>query len=162
MNRFLRRNDLEKITPCLWCNNNLEEMVDFYKSIFPETEVLNVARSTGGPVPAGQVLTMTFRLNGLELMGINGGPYFTFSEAISFYVSCKTQDEVDHYWDKLTAGGGAPGQCGWLKDKFGLSWQIVPTALGELLQGPDRERAGRTMKAMLAMKKLDIAALKAA
>jgi predicted 3-demethylubiquinone-9 3-methyltransferase (glyoxalase superfamily) len=153
---------MEKITPCLWCNNNLEEMVDFYKTIFPETEILNIARSVGGPVPKGKVLTMTFRLNGMELMGINGGPYFTFSEAISFYVSCETQEQVDHYWNKLTADGGEPGQCGWLKDKFGLSWQIVPTALGEVLQGSDRERAGRAMQAMLGMKKLDIAALRAA
>ena len=141
---------MQKITPCLWCNNNAEEMVDFYKSIFPETEVLNVGRN------GDKVLTMNFRLNGQNFMALNGGPQFPYSEAVSFFVSCDTQEQIDHYWDKLTTDGGKPGQCGWLKDKFGLSWQIVPSAMGELLRRPG------AMQAMLGMKKLDIAALKAA
>ncbi len=141
---------MQKITPCLWCNDNAEEMVDFYKSVFPETEVLNVGRHDG------KVLTMTFRLNGQDFMALNGGPQFPYTEAVSFFVSCETQEQIDHYWDKLIAGGGAPGQCGWLKDKFGLSWQIVPANMGELLKRPS------TMQVMFTMSKLDIAALKAA
>jgi predicted 3-demethylubiquinone-9 3-methyltransferase (glyoxalase superfamily) len=141
---------MQKITPCLWCNNNAEEMVEFYKSVFPETEVLNVARHDG------KVLTMTFRLNGQDFMALNGGPQFPYSEAVSFFVSCETQEQIDHYWDKLIAGGGAPSKCGWLKDRFGLSWQIVPAAMGELLKNP------RAMQVMFTMAKLDIAALKAA
>ena len=141
---------MQKITPCLWCNDNAEEMVDFYKSIFPETEVLNVARHDG------KVLTMNFRLNGQDFMALNGGPQFPYSEAVSFFVSCETQEQIDHYWDRLTADGGTPSRCGWLKDKFGLSWQIVPSAMGELLKNP------RAMQVMFTMAKLDIAALKAA
>jgi predicted 3-demethylubiquinone-9 3-methyltransferase (glyoxalase superfamily) len=141
---------MQKITPCLWCNNNAEEMVDFYKSIFPETEVLNVAHHDG------KVLTMTFRLNGQDFMALNGGPQFPYSEAVSFFVSCETQEQIDHYWDKLIADGGSPSRCGWLKDKFGLSWQIVPAAMGDLLKNP------RAMQVMFTMAKLDIAALKAA
>ena len=141
---------MQKITPCLWCNNNAEEMVDFYKSIFPETEVLNVARHDG------KVLTMTFRLNGQDFMALNGGPQFPYSEAVSFFVSCETQEQIDHYWDKLIADGGSPSRCGWLKDKFGLSWQIVPADMGELLKRPG------AMQVMFTMAKLDIAALKAA
>jgi predicted 3-demethylubiquinone-9 3-methyltransferase (glyoxalase superfamily) len=141
---------MQKITPCLWCNNNAEEMVDFYKSIFPETEVLNVARHDG------KVLTMTFRLNGQDFMALNGGPQFPYTEAVSFFVSCETQEQIDHYWDKLIADGGGPSKCGWLKDRFGLSWQIVPAAMSELLKNP------RAMQVMFTMAKLDIAALKAA
>ena len=141
---------MQKITPCLWCNDNAEEMVDFYRSIFAETEVLDVAHRDG------KVLTMTFRLNNQDFMAINGGPQFPYSEAVSFFVSCDTQEQIDHYWDKLIAGGGAASRCGWLKDKFGLSWQIVPAAMGELLKNP------RAMEVMFTMAKLDIAALKAA
>ena len=141
---------MQKITPCLWCNDNAEEMVDFYKSVFPETEVLNVGRHDG------KVLTMTFRLNGQDFMALNGGPQFPYSEAISFFVSCDTQEQINHYWDKLIADGGAPSKCGWLKDKFGLSWQIVPANMGELLKRPG------AMQVMFTMAKLDIAALKAA
>jgi predicted 3-demethylubiquinone-9 3-methyltransferase (glyoxalase superfamily) len=154
---------MNKITPCLWCDNNVEEMVDFYKSVFPDFEILNTMRHPGGgPVPEGAVLTMTFRLNGQELMALNGGPHFTFSPAISFFVTCQTQEEVDGYWTKLTASGGKPGQCGWLEDRFGVSWQIVPAVLGELIQDKDQARARRVVEVMMTMTKLDIGALKRA
>ncbi|HTJ63720.1 MAG TPA: VOC family protein [Alphaproteobacteria bacterium] len=141
---------MEKITPCLWCNDNAEEMVNFYKSIFPETEVLDVSHNDG------KVLVMIFRLNGQEIMALNGGPIFPHSEAFSFYVACDTQERIDHYWNRLIADGGSPSRCGWLKDKFGLSWQIVPSMMGELLKNP------RAMPVMFTMAKLDIAALRAA
>jgi predicted 3-demethylubiquinone-9 3-methyltransferase (glyoxalase superfamily) len=147
---------MNKITPCLWCDNNVEEMAEFYRSVFTDFAVLNTARRSGD----GSVLTMNFRINGQEFMALNGGPHFKFSPAISFFITCQKQDEVDDYWTKLTAGGGAPGQCGWLTDRFGVSWQIVPAILSELLQDPDRDKAARTMKAMLKMTKLAIAALK--
>jgi predicted 3-demethylubiquinone-9 3-methyltransferase (glyoxalase superfamily) len=147
---------MHKITPCLWCDNNAEEMAEFYRSVFKDFELLSTARRGSG----GSVLTMNFRINGQEFMALNGGPHFKFSPAISFFVTCQTQDEVDDYWAKLTAGGGEPGQCGWLTDRFGISWQIVPAILGELLHDADRDKAGRTMQAMLKMTKLDIAALK--
>ena len=150
---------MKKITPCLWCDNNLEEMVDFSRAVFPDTEIVSTARSAGGPVAAGRVLSMTFRLMGQELMGINGGPYFSFTPAISFFVACQTQAEIDGYWEKLLADGGKPSRCGWLTDRFGVSWQIVPEILGVLNQDPDRAKAGRVTQAMLAMVKLDIAGL---
>jgi len=149
---------MNKITPCLWCDNNVEEMAEFYRSVFTDFAVLNTARRSGD----GSVLTMNFRINGQEFMALNGGPHFKFSPAISFFITCQKQDEVDDYWTKLAAGGGAPGQCGWLTDRFGVSWQIVPAILGELLQDPDRDKAARTMQAMLKMTKLDIAVLKQA
>lgn len=154
---------MQKITPFLWFNDNAEEAVDFYVSIFKNSKVLSVSRyGEGAPRPAGMVMSVTFQLDGQEFMALNGGPEFKFTEAVSFHVACETQAEVDAYWDRLTAGGGEPGPCGWLKDRFGLSWQIVPTALGELLGDPDPERSKRVMEAMLKMSKLDIEALRKA
>lgn len=152
-----------KITPFLWFDNNLEEALDFYKSVFKSVEVFSISRyGEGGPAPAGTVITASFRINGQDFMGLNGGPMFKFTEAISFFIDCKDQAEIDYYWDKLTADGGEESMCGWLKDKFGLSWQVVPSVLGSLLGSPDPEKAGRAMQAMLQMRKLDIAALQAA
>src|SRR5438445_1060721 len=136
-----------KITPFLWFDDNAEEAMRFYVSIFPDSKILSVSRyGEGGPGPAGTVMTGTFQLQGQEVMALNGGPHFKFTEAISFFVSCETQDEVDALWEKLT-DGGEEVQCGWLKDRFGLSWQIVPTALGEMLGDKDPEKAGRVMQA---------------
>lgn len=153
---------MNKITPCLWCDNNVEEMAEFYRSVFKDAfTVLETRRHTGGgPVPAGAVLSMTFRIHGQDFMALNGGPHYRFSPAISFFTLCDTQEEVDHYWDSLIAGGGEPNRCGWLTDRFGVTWQIVPRILGELMQDPDRAKAVRTTEAMLKMTKLDIAALK--
>jgi len=148
---FFPENPMQTITPFLWFNNNAEEAMNFYLSVFKDGEVLNVSP-----------MMVSFKLNGQEFIGLNGGPEFKFTEAVSFFVSCETQDEVDELWSKLTADGGEESQCGWLKDKFGLSWQIVPTALGELLGDPDREKADRVMQAMLKMKKIDSAGLKQA
>jgi predicted 3-demethylubiquinone-9 3-methyltransferase (glyoxalase superfamily) len=146
---------MQTITPFLWFDNNLEEAMAFYTGIFKDSEILNVNRSG----PDGPVFTATFRLNGQTLMGLNGGPMFKFTEAISMFVSVETQAEVDYLWDALLAGG-EPSQCGWLKDKFGLSWQIVPTALGELMGDPDPVKSQRVMQAMLKMVKLDIQGLR--
>jgi predicted 3-demethylubiquinone-9 3-methyltransferase (glyoxalase superfamily) len=153
---------MNKVTPCLWCDNNVEEMAEFYRSVFKDAFALLESRrhAGGGPVPAGAILSATFRIHDQQFMALNGGPHFKFSPAISFFVLCDTQEEVDHYWESLTAGGGEPNRCGWLTDKFGISWQIVPRILGELTQDPDREKATRTTAAMLKMTKLDIAALK--
>jgi len=148
---------MQKITPFLWFDNNAGAAVDYYTSIFKDSKVIS-----SSPGPDGNVQTATFELNGQQFIALNGGPEFPFTEAVSFFVSVETQDDVDYYWDSLTAGGGEESQCGWLKDKFGLSWQIVPTALGDMLGSPDREKAGRALQAMLKMRKLDIAALKAA
>ncbi len=153
---------MPKITPFLWFDNQAEEAMDFYTSIFKDSKVLNVSRyGEGGPGQPGTVMTANFQLNGQEFMVLNGGPEYKFTEAISLFVSCQGQAEVDELWEKLTAGG-EEGQCGWLKDKFGLSWQIAPTELGEFLGNPDAEKAGRAMRAMLQMKKIDIQALKQA
>jgi predicted 3-demethylubiquinone-9 3-methyltransferase (glyoxalase superfamily) len=153
---------MQKITPFLWFNDQAEEAMNFYTAIFKNSKIGSVSRyGEGGPGPQGSVMTATFELDGQEFMALNGGPLFTFTEAISFFVSCETQMEVDDLWEKLTEGG-EESQCGWLKDKYGLSWQIVPTALGELLNDPDAEKAGRVMTAMLQMKKIDIAGLRAA
>ena len=153
---------MPKITPFLWFNDQAEEAMNFYTSIFKKSKIGSVSRyGEGGPGQPGSVMTATFELDGQEFMALNGGPLFTFSEAISFFVNCETQMEVDELWEKLTEGG-EEGQCGWLKDKYGLSWQIVPSALGELLNDPDAEKAGRVMNAMLQMKKIDIAGLRAA
>lgn len=152
----------QKITPCLWFDGNAEEAVAFYGAIFPDMEILNTSHyGEGAPFPKGTVLTQTFRLAGQTFMALNGGPQFKFTEALSLLVSCDSQAEVDWYWDKLCEGG-EPGPCGWLKDKYGLSWQIIPKALGELLGGPDPARNQRVMEALLQMSKLDIAALEAA
>ena len=152
---------MQKITPFLWFDNNAEEAMNFYISIFKDSKILNISRhGDGEPGSKGTFMTATFQLNGQELMVLNGGPEFKFTEAISFFVSCKTQAEVDELWQKLTAGGGEESQCGWLKDKYGLSWQIVPTALGEMLNDPDPEKSQRVMQAMLQMHKIDIQGLK--
>lgn len=152
-----------KIRPCLWFNTEAEEAANFYVSLFPDSRVLEVSRyGEGGPMPAGTALMVVFELAGQQFQALNGGPEFQFTEAISLSVDCATQDEVDHLWGSLTADGGEESQCGWLKDRFGLSWQIVPARLGELMSGPDAEASQRTMQAMLQMRKLDIAALERA
>ena len=153
---------MQKITPFLWFNDQAEEAMNFYTAIFKNSKIGSVSRyGEGGPGKPGSVMTATFELDGQEFMALNGGPLFTFSEAISFFVNCETQAEVDELWEKLTEGG-EESQCGWLKDKYGLSWQIVPSALGELLNDPDAEKARRVMNAMLQMKKIDIAGLRSA
>lgn len=151
---------MPKITPFLWFDNNAEEAMNFYVSIFNNSKVLGVSRyGDAGPGPKGAVMTASFQLDGQEFLALNGGPQFKFTEAISFVVNCETQEEIDEYWNKLSAGGQEI-QCGWLKDKFGLSWQIVPKVLGELMQDKDPEKAKRVMEAMLQMVKLDIKTLK--
>lgn len=150
---------MQKITPCLWFDDQAEEAARFYTSIFKDSKILSMAHyGEGSPRPAGMVMTVTFQLNGQEFIALNGGPEFKFSEAVSLSVDCETQAEVDLYWEKLTEGG-EPGPCGWLKDKYGLSWQIVPKSLPKLLNDPDPARARRVMEAMLKMGKIDIAAL---
>ncbi|MGA0601158.1 VOC family protein [Caulobacter sp. KR2-114] len=150
--------------PFLWFDNQAEEAANFYVSVFPNSRITAVARyGPGSPGGAeGSVMTIAFELDGQPFNALNGGPIFQFSEAVSFVIDCETQAEVDHYWKALGEEGGQPGQCGWLKDRFGVSWQVVPTVLPRLLSGDDREKAGRAMAAMLKMKKLDIAALEAA
>ena len=152
----------QKITPFLWFDNQAEEAVNFYVSIFKNSKITSIDRyGEAGPGPKGTVMTASFELEGQGFMALNGGPDFKFTEAISFFVSCETQAEVDEFWEKLSVGG-EKGPCGWLKDKYGVSWQIVPTILGELLNDPDPEKSERVMKAMLQMKRLDINALKQA
>ena len=152
----------DKITTCLWFDTEGEEAAKLYTSIFPNSRITDIARyGSAGPRPEGTVMTVSFELDGQKFLALNGGPQFTFSEAISFQVLCESQDEVDTYWSKL-AEGGEEGPCGWLKDRFGLSWQIVPTQLPELLQDPDRERSQRVMAAMLEMGKIDVGALERA
>jgi predicted 3-demethylubiquinone-9 3-methyltransferase (glyoxalase superfamily) len=151
------------ITPNLWFDTQGKEAAEFYCSVFPNSKVTNVTYyGEAGPRDAGTVLTVDFELDGQPFTAINGGPEFTFDEAVSFLINCADQDEVDYYWAKLTADGGEEGQCGWLKDKFGLSWQVVPAGMEDLLNDPDDERGQRAMKAMLQMQKIDIAALQAA
>jgi two-component system sensor histidine kinase QseC len=153
----------QKITPFLWFEGKAEEAMNLYTRIFPDSKVKDVSRyGEGAPAPKGTVMTATFELAGQEFVALNGGPQFHFTEAISFVVACETQEEVDRYWEQLIAGGGKESMCGWLKDRFGVSWQIVPTALGRLLGDKDPAKAGRAMKAMMQMRKLDIKALKAA
>src|SRR5215203_5113351 len=147
---------LLSITPFLWFDTQAEEAMQFYTSIFPRSKVVAVHRA------GDQVMSVTWELEGQRFMGLNAGPHFTFNEAVSFFVSCETQQEVDELWDKLLAGGGAPTQCGWLKDRFGLSWQIIPNALPRLLGDADRAKAGRAMHAMMGMVKIDAAALQRA
>jgi len=154
---------MQKITPFLWFDDDAEQAIQFYASIFPGTQVLEQSRwGQGGPLPAGTLMTARIRLAGTELMLLNAGPVYRLNEAFSLYVNCETQAEVDELWAKLTAGGGEPGQCGWLKDRFGLSWQVIPSCLGGMLTDKDPARAGRAAKAMMSMGKLDIAALQAA
>ncbi len=157
---------MQKITPCLWFDNQAEEAVNFYTSIFKNSKLVSVARygeagAEASGRPKGTVMTVIFQLDGQKFMALNGGPVFKFTEAISFIVNCKTQKEVDEFWKKLSEGG-EEGPCGWLKDKYGLSWQIVPTVLGEMLLDKDAEKSERVMKAMLQMKKIDIKTLKRA
>lgn len=148
---------MKKITPFLWFDTEAEEAMNLYVSIFKNSKVLGVT-----PGPNGTAMSVNFELEGQEFIGLNAGPQFKFNEAISFLVSCSSQAEVDELWEKLTADGGEEGNCGWLKDKYGLSWQIIPTALNEMLSDPDPEKAGRAMQAMLKMNKIDIQGLKQA
>ena len=148
----------QKITPFLWFDNQAEEAAKFYVSVFKDAKMGQVSRyGDGMPLPKGTVMTAAFEIEGQPFVALNGGPQFKFTEAVSFVVNCDTQKEIDYYWDKLTAGGGKEVQCGWLKDKYGLSWQIVPTVLPELVK-----KSGRVMEALMHMKKLDIVALERA
>ncbi|HQU71378.1 MAG: VOC family protein [Calditrichaeota bacterium] len=154
---------MQKIVPFLWFDNNVDQALAFYQEVFSDFEVLNIARySEGGMGEPGSVMLASIRLFGQQFNLLNGGPHFKFNEAVSFVINCADQAEVDYYWDKLTGNGGEESMCGWLKDRFGLSWQVVPTALGELLSGGDPEQNKRATQAMLKMRKLDIAALRAA
>ncbi len=153
---------MQKITPCLWFDTQGEEAASFYTSLFKNSRIVDISRyGEAGPRPAGTVMTVTFELEGEEFIALNGGPEFTFNEAVSFQVNCESQAEVDEFWSRLSEGG-EEGPCGWLKDRFGVSWQVIPTALNELLNDPDPERAQRAMKAMLEMSKIDIEALRQA
>lgn len=153
---------MQKITPFLWFDNNAEEAMNFYTSVFKNSKIVSVSRyGESGPGPKGAVMTGTFQLDGQEFMALNGGPLFTFSPAISFFVKCETQPEIDELWDKLSEGGEKQ-RCGWLKDKYGVSWQIIPTALGQMLNDPDPAKSKRVMTAMLQMDKIDIERLKQA
>ncbi len=155
---------MSKIAPCLWFDGQAEEAANLYTSLLPDSHVDNVARSPADnpSTPAGAVLTVDFTLAGQRFIGLNGGPDFPFTEAVSFLIDCEDQAEVDRLWDALIANGGSPSQCGWLKDRFGVSWQVVPRILPELLSGPDPQGAARTMEAMLRMTKLDVAKLREA
>ena len=148
---------MQKITPFLWFDTQAEEAMKFYTSIFKNSKILSTM-----PGPDGKVMTGTFELNGQEFMALNAGPQFKFTEAISFFVNCENQEEVDYYWNKLIEGGGEESMCGWLKDKYGLSWQIIPKALGEMFGDNNRAKAGRAIQAMLQMKKIDMKKLQQA
>jgi predicted 3-demethylubiquinone-9 3-methyltransferase (glyoxalase superfamily) len=155
---------MKPIVPCLWFDNEGEQAAEFYTGLFPDSRVTGISRyGSTGPGPEGQAMTVEFELNGRPFLALNGGPEpgFRFSEAISFQVFCDSQDEIDRYWNAF-AEGGEPGPCGWIKDRFGLSWQVVPNRLPELLQDPDREKSQRVMAAMMKMGKLEIAELEAA
>jgi predicted 3-demethylubiquinone-9 3-methyltransferase (glyoxalase superfamily) len=153
---------MQKITPFLWFNDQAEEAANFYTSLFKDSKMGKIARyPEGSPGPAGKVMTVEFELFGQKFLALNGGPQFKFTEAISFVVSCESQEELDKYWDALLEGGSAQA-CGWLKDRFGLSWQITPAIMGELMSGKDKEKSQRVMQAMMKMVKLDIATLKRA
>lgn len=153
---------MQKISPCLWFDTEGEDAANFYTSVFPNSRILEVSRyGSAGPRPEGTVMLVSFELDGQKFLALNGGPEFSFSEAISFEVSCETQEEVDMFWARLSEGG-EEGPCGWLKDKFGVSWQIVPTRLNELVADPDKEKSQRVMAAMLKMRKIEIAELERA
>jgi predicted 3-demethylubiquinone-9 3-methyltransferase (glyoxalase superfamily) len=153
---------MQKISPCLWFDNQAEEAVNYYLSIFKNSKIKTISRyGEAGPGPKGSVMVVSFELDGVECIALNGGPVFKFSEAVSLAISCRTQAEVDHYWSKLTAGG-AESQCGWLKDKYGVSWQVVPLQLTELMASSDAPRVKRMTESMFKMKKLDIATLEKA
>ena len=152
----------QRIVPNLWFDTEAEEAAAFYTSLFDNSRIVNVSRyPEGSPGPTGSVMTVEFELDGERFVGINGGPQFPFTEAVSFQITCEDQGEVDFYWGKLTEGG-EEGQCGWLKDRYGLSWQVVPTGMDEIFSDPDPERAQRAMQAMLSMRKLDVEALRRA
>ncbi|MGC1215119.1 MAG: VOC family protein, partial [Micromonospora sp.] len=152
----------QKITPNLWFDTQAEEAANFYISVFDNSRIVNMTRyNEAGPGPTGTVMTVEFELDGQRFVGINGGPQFTFSEAVSFQINCATQEEIDYYWERLSEGG-QEGPCGWLKDRYGLSWQVAPTGMDEMLNDPDPERARRAMQAMLGMGKINIAALRSA
>jgi predicted 3-demethylubiquinone-9 3-methyltransferase (glyoxalase superfamily) len=158
---------IQRITPCLWFDSQAEEAARFYVSIFKNSKIGNVMRydeasSKAAGKPAGSVLTVEFELEGQQFIGLNGGPMFKFSEAVSFMIKCDTQEEIDYFWKKLTSDGGEESMCGWLKDKFGLSWQVVPDGLQDMLQDPDPERSKRVMNALLEMRKVDLPALERA
>ena len=154
---------MQKITPFLWFDDQAEEAMNFYTSIFKNSKIGQVSRyGDAGPGPKGSVMVGTFTIEGQEFMALNGGPIYNFTPAMSFVVNCETQEEVDYYWDNLVSGGGKPNRCGWLTDKFGLSWQIVPTALAELMSSGDPEKSNRVMQALLKMDKLIIADLRKA
>lgn len=153
----------QKISPFLWFDNQAEEAAEFYVSLFDDSGITNVSRYTeGGPMPAGTAMGVSFTLAGTEFQALNAGPQFQFTEAISFFIRAETQPEIDELWEKLTANGGEESRCGWVKDRFGLSWQIIPSILGELLADPDPKRAGRVMQAMMGMGKIEIPGLLAA
>jgi predicted 3-demethylubiquinone-9 3-methyltransferase (glyoxalase superfamily) len=153
---------MQRIVTNLWFDTEAEDAAEFYTSVFKNSRIVSVARYTeAGPRPAGTVMTVEFELDGQRFIGINGGPEFKFDEAISLMINCETQEEIDYYWERLTEGG-EESQCGWLKDRYGLSWQVVPTGMDEVFSGPDPERARRAMEALLKMRKLDIAALRSA
>jgi predicted 3-demethylubiquinone-9 3-methyltransferase (glyoxalase superfamily) len=159
---------MTRMTPCLWFDHQAEEAANYYTSIFPDSKIVNITHygKAGFEIhqrPAGSVMTVDFELDGHPFTGLNGGPYFTFNEAVSFQIICQTQQEIDEYWGKLIAGGDPKAQqCGWLKDKFGLSWQVVPDGMNEMMRDPHSEAASRTMTAMLRMKKVDLAELQRA
>ncbi|MBD0735654.1 VOC family protein [Streptomyces sp. CBMA29] len=154
---------MPRITPNLWFDTESQEAAEFYVSVFPNSRITDTTYyGEAGPREAGTVLTVEFELDGQPYIAINGGPEFPFTEAVSLLITCEDQAEVDHYWARLTEGGGSEGPCGWLKDKYGLSWQVVPTGMVAMLNDPDTARGQRAMKAMLGMKKIDLAALKAA
>lgn len=158
---------MQKITPNLWFDTQAEEAANFYASVFPSSKVGLITRygeaaSKVSGQPAGSVMTVEFTLDGQDFVGLNGGPIFKFTEAVSFLINCVTQEEIDYYWSKLTEGGGEEGPCGWLKDRFGLSWQVAPAIMNEMMKDPDETKKNRMMAAMLKMKKLDIAELERA
>ena len=154
---------MQKITPCIWFNGRVEEALKLYTTIFKNGKIKKVSHyGKGASMPAGSILTAVFEIEGQEFMILNGGPHFTPTEAVSFVIECNNQQEIDHYWDSLTANGGSESMCGWLKDPFGVSWQIVPKGLGDLLNQKDAEKSQKVMGALMQMKKLDIAELKAA
>jgi predicted 3-demethylubiquinone-9 3-methyltransferase (glyoxalase superfamily) len=153
----------EGFTTCLWFDGQAEEAAHYYVSVFKNSSIGRIGRYTeAGPGPAGSVIAVDFTANGHKFVALNGGPQFKFNEAISFQIYCESQEEIDHYWTKLTENGGEPGPCGWLKDKYGVSWQVIPDGLIDMIGDPDPEKAARTTRAMLSMGKLDIAALRQA
>jgi len=160
---IVKPQNIPKITPFLWFDTNAEEAVNFYLSVFTDGNISNTVRySEGGPMPAGTVLTMQFTVNGQEFVALNGGPQYKFTPAVSFVINCATQEEVNHYWTKLSGDGGLEQPCGWLNDRFGVSWQVVPTALFDLLGSSDKAASQRAMMAMMQMKKLDLPGLQRA